>query len=112
MFLPRIICGKNLGKEWECQKTNNTMQLKQVNGVNNFNSQLSHSPDVLGGACSNSHRLSTAGLARSRSMTCSNSEYHKDVTFDRNHGNSLLPQRQTRLTSSCVSYILIWCENI
>jgi hypothetical protein len=104
MFLPRVVCGKNLGKDWECQKTNNTMQLKQMNGVSNFNSHVSNSPDVLGGAGSSGRRISHTGLARSRSMTYSPSENHKrDVTCQNNYGNSLLPQRQSRLTSSCVS---------
>ena len=107
MFLPRMICGKDLGKDWECQKTNNTMQLKQLNGAGNFSNsphQISNSPDVLGGASSGSRRISNSGFARSKSMTFNTSENHKrDATFQNNYGNALLPQRQSRLTSSCVS---------
>ena len=106
MFLPRIFCGKNLGRDWESQKTNNTFQLKQINGASNFNSQLSNVNDVNGR--SNGHlSLSRSNLARSRSMTCKASGIDKDnkgdVTFQSGFGNSLFPQRQSRLTASCVS---------
>ena len=103
MFLPRIFCGKNLGRDWECQKTNNTLQLKQLNGASNFNSQLSNINDVHGR--SNGHpSLSHSNLARSRSMKEGlEKDTKRDVTFQSGFGNSLFPQRQSRLTSSCVS---------
>ena len=103
MFLPRIFCGKNLGRDWECQKTNNTLQLKQLNGASNFNSQLSNINDVNGR--SNGHpSLSHSNLARSRSMKEGlEKDTKRDVTFQSGFGNSLFPQRQSRLTSSCVS---------
>ena len=104
MFLPRIVCGRNLGRDWESQKTNNAMQLKHINGASNFNSQLSNLNDVNGR--SNGHRrLSHSNLARSRSIGGGiEGDSRRDVTFQTGFGNSLFPQRQSRLTASCVSY--------
>ena len=109
MFLPRIFCGKNLGRDWECQKTNNTLQLKQMNGASNFNSQLSNINDVNGR--SNGHpAISHSNLARSRSMTCSPTgerrDSRRDISFTTGYGNSLFPQRQSRLSASMVSFNL------
>ena len=104
MFLPRMACGRNLGREWESQKTNNAMQLKHINGASNFNSPSSNLNDINGR--SNGHRrLSHSNLARSRSIGAAiegNSRH--DVTFQTGYGNSLFPRRQSRLTASCVSY--------
>ena len=104
MFFPRCLCGRNCGREWEANnKGNNTMQLKQVNGVSNCNSQISNSPGA-GYGHSDGRRLSHAALARSRSISINPTEScRRDVTFQESYGNSLLPQRNSRLTASCVS---------
>jgi len=111
MFLPRILFGKNLGKDWECRKTQTgvwTGGLKQVNGASNINSHVSNSPDIL----ASSRRPSHSALGRSRSIGYSPTENHKrDVTYQNNYGNSLLPQRQSRLTSSCVSKLFNYDGN-
>ena len=108
MFVPRLFCGTGLGREWESQKTNG-LQLKQLNGTVNYNSQCnSYSPSVKGRNMgnSNSNRLSHSALGRSRSMNYNNDGMvdKRELQLQYGYGNSLAPmQRNSRFTSSCVS---------
>ena len=112
MFIPRLMCGKNLGRNWENRKTNHTMELRHVNGVGHsqyVNSQISNSHTVMAHSHGYTSRFApnSPSIARSKSMLGTSSE---NQTRDTAYGNSLLPYKNSRLTASCVSTSQKYCK--
>ena len=94
VFLPRLLCCKDLGKEWEGRSAGHraSMPTRHFNGTTgNFDSAVSN-----GGVRS--------ALDRCRSFNENLGERsRRDVTFEVSYGNSLTPLSRNRRPSSCVS---------
>ena len=116
MFIPRLFCGRNIGKNWEDRTTNHTIEIRHVNGVSNFNSQVSNTHRGMAhsqGYTTSRFSPNESALGRSRSMQCAASENQdRDTVNHYTDGNSLLPHRISRVTAGCVSanYKLCRCK--